>query len=369
MKKVYVFILSMVLLPQASQSSVGRNESIYIGSVGQSLIAFDLAFIHDDGKVSATYFYRTFGKDILLSGSQRGNNLTLTETFLDKKYNEVKKGTFKLIKIQDRLTGVWAFKNQELPVSLRLARPDDLTSPFNTPEIRHMKMKAPYEYLRLNEPLQLKIRQRRFQGGRVLWYQEPKSKTLYPYPGSGEDFPDIVDDQLSTSISLLRTCRGEQVSEDDYEAKPKFLTKKLFSYSTHYVGYCGAHPYIFWDSKSVNLKTGGVVLLEDLYEFAKLPTAAPRDVSKQVESSQYQIYELNRARVLWNLVRKTNVIEIDKECFGLYPQAFVGTPWFLTPQGLTLQPKMSHLDLTCAGEFLLPFSKIKQYRVANDLLN
>jgi hypothetical protein len=103
-KRICVFILAILFFTQASQGSVNRNESVYVGSVGQSLVAFELTFSRTDDQLSATYFYRTIGRDILLSGSQRGENLTLTETFLGKNREEVSKGTFKLVKNPGRFT-------------------------------------------------------------------------------------------------------------------------------------------------------------------------------------------------------------------------------------------------------------------------
>ena len=77
-----------------------------------------------------------------------------------------------------------------------------------------------------------------------------------------------------------------------------------------------------------------------------------------------------RAAVLHKLTsqeRKAVIVGADPACVALYDSVgvFEYITWYLSPEGLILQPALPHAMATCENDFLLPYAKLKPYLTVN----
>ena len=169
----------------------------------------------------------------------------------------------------------------------------------------------------------------------------------------------------------IQTCSNDS---DGFTFDPKIVlySKRILRITGPVYYDCGgAHPDGYSKNLTIDLQTGTILKLEDLYRFAAVPTGL--NLQKQEPFELFSSYTQAQAVVLKKLIlqeSKTFTTEAYPDCNDLYEtgDVFGFITWYLTPEGLIVQPSFPHVAAVCEKDFLLPYAKLKAYLAVNSPL-
>ena len=360
------------ILALASSSLAAKIEGVYVGTLGQTSVVFKLEK-PGGTDLSGVYFYRNYARDIQLSGTLSASGLTFEERGL---YGADSKAKLSLKPQATGFSGTWTDlkSGKSLPVALRAVTPTDLNAVKlpSTPLLRKWKLEEPYEYLRFAMPLAAG-KSEQFNGKPVRWSIELKSKILFfRLPQQSKAVNDALTDEHYLMASNALQCPND--SDDGFTFDPKIVlySKRILSITGPVYYDCGGvHPDGYSENLTLDLQTGNVLTLEDLYRFAAVPTGL--NLKKQEPFELFSSYTQAQAVVLKKLIlqeSKTFSTDADPDCSDLYEtgDVFQFISWYLTPEGLIVQPSFPHVAAVCEKDFLLPYAKLKAYLAVNSPL-
>jgi hypothetical protein len=364
--------LLTTILALASSSLAANIEGVYTGTLGKIGVVFKLEK-PGGTDLSGVYFYRNHARDIQLNGSISGSSLSLEERGL---YGAESKAKLELKPEGSGFSGTWmdTKSGKVLPVQLHAVMPTELNAVTlpSTPLLRRWKLEEPYEYLRFDAPLK-SSKLEKMAGKNVQWWLEPKSKiSFFRLAGQSKAVNDALIDEHYTMASNALQCPND--SEDGFTFDPKIVlySKRILSVTGSVFYDCGgAHPDGYSENLTLDLQTAKVLELEDLYRFVPIPKGL--NLQTQEPFDLFSSYTQARAVVLKKLILqevKTFTTDSDPDCKDLYRtgDVFQFITWYLTPQGLIVQPSFPHVAAACEKDFLLPFAKLKPYLSANSPL-
>jgi hypothetical protein len=368
-------VLALAFLSLVSSSLAAKIEGVYVGTLGQASVVFKLEK-PGDTDLSGAYYYRNYARDIQLNGVLSGSGLLLEERGL---YGGNAKAKLSLKLGPNGFSGTWTdvksakSSAKSLPVKLHAVTPAELNAVKlpNTPLLRKWKLEEAYEYLRFDAPLKA-MKLEKFNGKNVQWWLEPRSKISF-FRLSEKNMVNnaLIDEQYAMASSALQ-CPND--SEDGFTFDPKIVlySKRLLSMTGPVYYDCGGvHPDGYSENLTLDLQSGKVLKLEDLYRFAAVPKGL--DLQTQEPFELFSGFTQARAVVLKKLILqefKTFSTDLETDCKELYEtgDVFQFITWFLTPEGLKIQPSFPHVAAACAKDFLLPYAKLKPYLAANSPL-
>ena len=363
--------LLTAILGLASSSLAAKIEGVYVGTLGKTNVVFKLEKPNETD-LSGVYFYRNHARDIQLSGTLSGSSLTLDEHGLYAAQSNAKLS----LKVQETgFSGTWTDlkSGKSLLLTLRAVTPADLNALKlpSTPLLRKWKLEEPYEYLRFDAPLKAS-RFEKFNGKNVQWWLEPRSKiSFFKLTRESKAVNDALTDEHYLMASNALQCPND--SDDGFTFDPKIVlySKRILSVTGQVYYDCGgAHPDGYSENLTLDLQTGTVLKLEDLYRFAAVQKGL--NLQKQEPFELFSSYTQARAVVLKKLILEVQsfTTDSDTDCRDLYEtgDVFQFITWYLTPEGLIVQPSFPHVAAVCENDFLLPYAKLKPYLAVNSPL-
>ena len=128
------------------------------------------------------------------------------------------------------------------------------------------------------------------------------------------------------------------------------------------------------DKKAIvelDLATAKVLKLEDLYRFVAIPQGL--NLQTQEPFELFSQFTLARATVLRKLISqevKSFSDGLNVDCADVYQseEVFQFITWYVSPDGLVVQPSFPHVAAACENDFLLPYAKLKPYLAPNSPL-
>jgi hypothetical protein len=364
-------ILAPVFLSLTSSSLAAKIEGVYVGTLGQASVVFKLEK-PGGTDLSGAYFYRNYARDIQLNGTLSGQGLTLEERGL---YGGDAKAKLNLRPLANGFSGTWTDVKsaKSLPVKLHAVTPAELNAVKlpSTPLLRKWKLEEAYEYLRFDAPLKA-TKLEKFNGKNVQWWLEPRSKVSFFRLSEKTIVNDaLIDEQYAMASSALQ-CPNDSEGGFTFDPKIVLYSKRLLSMTGPVYYDCGGvHPDGYSENLTLDLQSGKVLKLEDLYRFATVPKGL--NLQTQEPFELFSSFTQARAVVLKKLILqefKTFSTDLETDCKELYEtgDVFQFITWFLTPEGLKIQPSFPHVAAACAKDFLLPYAKLKPYLAANSPL-
>jgi hypothetical protein len=369
---VLTAILALAFSSLAFSDLAGKIEGVYAGTLGKTNVVFKLEK-PGDSDLSGTYFYRNHARDIQLNGTVSGSSLTLEERGL---YGAQSKAKLSLKLEANGFSGVWtdAKSGKALPVKLYTVTSAELNAIKlpSTPLLRKWKLEEPYEYLRFDVPLKA-AKLEKVNGKNVQWWLEPRSKiSFFRLAGQSKTVNDTLTDEQYGMASSALQCPND--SEDGFNFDPKIVlySKRLLSMTASVYYDCGGvHPDGYSENLTLDLQTAKVLTLEDLYGFVAVPKGL--NLQTQEPFELFSSYTQARAVVLKKLIlQEVKAFSKDPEpdCKDLYEtgDVFQFITWYLTPEGLIVQPSFPHVAAACKKDFLLPYARLKPYLTVNSPL-
>jgi hypothetical protein len=361
--------LLTVILALASSSLAAKIEGVYTGTLGQSRVVFKLEKPAGND-FSGTYFYRKFSRDIQLSGTLSGSSLTLEERGL---YGAQGKAKLSLKLEVNGFSGAWvdAKSGKTFPVKLQAVTPVELNAIKlpSTPLLRQWKLKEPYEYLRFDVPLKAG-RLEKSSGKNVQWWLEPKSKVaFFRLPAQSKAVNDALTDEQYGMASSALQCPNDGPDGFSYTSRIVLYSQRILSVAgSAYYDCGGAHPDGFNANLTLDLVTAKVLRLEDAYRFVAVPQGL--NLQTQEPFELFSQFTLARAAVLRKLISqevKSFSDGLNVDCADIYQSedVFQFITWYVTPEGLVVQPSLPHVAAACENDFLLPYAKLKAYLATN----
>jgi hypothetical protein len=363
----------LVLTCNAVSSSLAATiEGVYVGTLGPANVVFKLDK-PGGTDLSGAYYYRNYARDIQLNGVLSGSSLLLEERGL---YGAESKAKLNLKPVANGFSGTWTDlkSGKSLPVKLRSVALNDLNAVKlpSTPLLREWKLKEPYEYLRFAVPLAAG-KSAQFNGKPVRWWIELKSKILFfRLPQQSKAVNDALTDEHYLMASNALQCPNDSQEGFLFDPKIVLYSKRILS-MTGPVSYdCGgAHPDGYSENLTLDLQSGKVLNLEDVYRFVPVPQGLNMQTQEPFEL--FSSFTLARAAVLRDLIlheHKSFTAGTDPSCVEVYEpvDVFQFITWYLTPEGLVVQPSLPHVAAACEKDFLLPYPKLKTHLTVNSAL-
>ena len=380
------------ILALTSSSLAAKIEGVYTGTLGKSNVVFKLEK-PGGTDLSGMYYYRKFSRDIQLNGTLSGSSLTLEEHGL---YGAQSKAKLSLKLEGNGFSGTWidSKSGKTLPVKLQAVTGPELNAIRlpSTPLLRRWKLEEPYEYLRFDAPLKAS-RLEKVSGKNVQWWLEPKSNvTFFRLPGQAKSAQSkstqskfaqsksaqakavndaLTDEQYGMASSALQ-CPNDGPNGFSYTPRIAWYSQRILSVTgAAYYDCGGAHPDGYNANLTLDLATAKVLKLEDLYRFVAIRQGL--NLQTQEPFELFSQFTLARATVLQKLISqevKSFSDGLNVDCADVYQseEVFQFITWYVSPDGLVVQPSFPHVAAACENDFLLPYAKLKPYLASNSPL-
>jgi hypothetical protein len=362
----------MVLFVFCSSAFAASFDGVYVGTLGKSAIALKLE-TDKNALVTGTYYYRNHAIDIRLEGKVTKANITVSE--LGTREN-IAVAALSLNATGNTLKGGWSALKQPkktLPINLHRVTSKDLNALKlpSTPMLNKWKLEQPYDYLRFNAPLKL-LKTETVNGKKVQWWLEPKSKIEFlRLANESKAVNDaLTDEHFNIAFNDL-DCLSSPNGDFAYTPKIALYSKRILSVAATSEYYCGgAHPDGNAENLNLDLETGKVLEIEDVYRFTAIPEGLKIDPNDYSEA--YGKYLESRGAAVKKLILAEFggfTKDIDKECASAYTdETFSYFSWYLTSKGIVIQSAFPHVAAACDNEFELPYTNLVQYLSPNSTL-
>ncbi len=366
----------VVLFAFCSSVFAANFDGVYVGTLGKSAIVLKLST--DKGShVMGTYYYRNHALDIQLEGKVSKARISLSE--LGTREN-IPVASLLLNAAGNSLKGGWSSIKQPqkvLVINLRRVISKDLNALKlpSTPMLNKWKLEQPYDYLRFDAPLQL-LRTETVNGKKVQWWLEPKSKIEFLRLANESKTVNaaLTDEHYNIAMNDL-DCLGSPNGDFAYTPKIALYSKRILSIAARSEYYCGgAHPDSSAENLNLDLETGKVLEIEDVYRFTPIPEGLKIDPENSSEA--YGTYLEARGAAVKKLIlaqfgtfTKALGKDVDKECASAYDdETFSYFSWYLTNKGIVIQSAFPHVAAACDNDFELPYETLTQYLAPNSPL-
>ena len=207
------------------------------------------------------------------------------------------------------------------------------------------------------------------------WYIEPSSQVRYIQLQSGYS-PDRLDklnavlrDRHLKLAEDTLTCLSSPNLGQSYQNVSTEVARAdqdIVSVTSHIEFDCGgAHPDFYRQSIVLAVDSGRRLLLEDLY---LLTGALPKglDLVNRKPENLYYDYVDKRAEVVKQLAMAAAGNEADLEAGCDYSLGgsweFIDDSWYLSAQGLAVQPEFPSVARACEMDFIIPYAVLAAYR-------
>jgi hypothetical protein len=359
----------MVLFVFYSSAFAAKFDGVYVGTLGKSAIVLKLS-TDKDSHVTGTYYYRNHALDIQLEGKVSKARISVSE--LGTREN-IPVASLSLNAAGNTLKGGWASVKQPkkvLAINLNRVTSKDLNALKlpSTPLLNKWKLEQPYDYLRFDAPLKL-IRIETVSGKKVQWWLEPKSKIEFlRLVNESKAVNDALTDEHYNIASNDLDCLGSANGDFAYTPKIALYSKRILSISARTEYYCGgAHPDSSAENLNLDLETGKVLEIEDVYRFTPIPEGLKLDPENSSEA--YGTYLESRGAAVKKLILAEFggfTKDLDKECASAYDdETFSYFSWYLTSKGIVIQSAFPHVAAACDNDFELPAASIAPYLAPN----
>ena len=371
-----IFRIFVVLFAFCSSAFAAKFDGVYVGALGKSAIVLTLE-TDKDSLVSGTYYYRNHAIDIRLEGKANKSVVSLSEFESDRTGVTAR---LSLKNAGNTFTGSWASVKQPkkpLAVNLHRVTSKDLSSIKlpSTTLLNKWKLEQPYDYLRLDAPAKL-LKTESVNGKSVQWWLEPKSKIEFVrLPGESKTINNALTDAHYNLAMNDLDCLSSGNGDFSYTPKVALYSKRILSISARTEYYCGgAHPDSSAENLNLDLSTGKVLEIEDVYRFTPIPEGLKIDPENSSEA--YGTYLEARGAAVKKLIlaqfgtfTKALGKDVDKECASAYDdETFSYFSWYLTGKGIVIQSAFPHVAAACDNDFELPYETLTQYLAPNSAL-
>jgi hypothetical protein len=362
----------MVLFAFCSTALAANIDGIYIGTLGKSGVVLKLE-TEKSAQASGMYYYRNYAIDIRLEGKINKSSITLSE--FGTGTIEPTASVF-LSSAGNVLSGRWASLKQPkrfLAINLRRVTSKDLNKLKlpSTPMLNKWKLEQPFDYLRFNTPAKL-VKTETVNGKKVQSWLEPKSKIVFfRLEGQRKAVNDALTDEHYKLASSSLECLGSFNGDYSYTPKVALYSKRILSVSARVYYYCGgAHPDGGRENFNLDLETGKVLEIEDVYRFIAIPNGLKIDPSNSSEA--YSKYQETRGAAIKKLIFDqfgSFTKNVDAGCADIYQdETFAYFSWYLTAEGVVIESAFPHVAATCDSEFELPYETVTAYLAPNSPL-
>jgi hypothetical protein len=362
----------LVIFAFGSVASAASLDGVYVGTLGKSAIALKLE-TDKNLVVTGTYYYRNHAIDIRLEGKLNKSVVSLSEFESDRTGVTAK---LSLKSAGSTFSGNWAAVKQPkkfLAINLRRVTSKDLSALKlpSTAMLNKWKLEQPFDYLRFNSPLKL-LRTETMNGKKVQWWVEPKSKISFlRLVNESKTVNDALTDEHYNIAFNNLDCLSSPNGDFAYTPKIALYSKRILSIAAYAEYYCGgAHPDGNAENLNLDLETGKVLAIEDVYRFVSIPEGLKIDPNDYSEA--YSKYLESRGAVVKKLILAEFggfTKDIDKECASAYTdETFSYFSWYLTAKGIVIQSSFPHVAAACDNDFELPYASLVQYLSPNSPL-
>jgi hypothetical protein len=366
------FKVLMVLFAFCSTALAASIDGVYVGTLGKSGIVLKLE-TGKDPPISGSYYYRNHAVDIRLEGKINKAYVALSE--FGSGTTEATASVF-LSSAGNVLSGRWASVKQPkrfLAINLRRVTSKDLNTVKlpSTTMLNKWKLEQPYDYLRFDMVPKL-VKTETVGGKKVQWWIEPKSKIVFfRLEGQSKAVNNALTDEHYRIANNNLDCLSSANGDYSYTPKIALYSKRILSVSADVYYYCGgAHPDGGSENFNLDLETGKVLQLEDVYRFIAIPEGLKIDPSDYSEA--YSKYQEARGAAVKKLILDqfgSFTTGIDKECSSAYDnETFSYFSWYLTSKGVVLQSAFPHVAAACDNDFEFPYNTLTQYLAPNSPL-
>lgn len=350
---------------------------VLTGTLGKSPIVVELNLTSAED-VTGRYFYEKYHKDLPLSGSSNGNDLTLTEGLSYDEQADLPK--LALHKNPDATwAGQWSSKGKTFKVQLEereIAGPGQAAEPG----WQDIYKQSAYDYLRLTQ-LPLKAdKKTTFMGHALQWWVEPASGVSMFEITSGypTDQAARINQQLRARlwqevVSYNECMLNASRSGGDFAqtVTPHLLTPGIVSLNVFTSYDCGgAHPD-FGDSP-INLDAGTAkaLTLEDVLWVGKgAPLHYERDEKGDASFETYSDYRSKQfAPWLVAQLKATQPADMqapatEDDCDYTDPSVWEFPSWYFTEEGIYFGPYFARVARACEGPewSVVPYSVVKAH--------
>jgi hypothetical protein len=362
----------MVLFAFCSTALAASIDGVYVGTLGKSGIVLKLE-TGKDPPILGVYYYRNHAVDIRLEGKINKAYITLSE--FGAGGNEPTALLWFNV-ASNTLSGGWSPIKQPkrfLPINLRRITSKDLNAVKlpSTTMLNQWKLEQPYEYLRFDTPPKL-VKTETVGGNKVQWWLEPKSKIVFfRLEGQSKTVNNALTDEHYRIAYNNLDCLSSANGDYSYTPKIALYSKRIFSVAADVYYYCGgAHPDGGSENFTLDLETGKVLEIEDVYRFIPIPEGLKIDSSNSSEA--YSKYLEARGAAVKKLILDqfgSFTTGIDKECSDAYTdETFSYFSWYLTSKGVVIQSAFPHVAAACDNDFEMPYKTLEQYLAPNSPL-
>ncbi len=375
--KAWIGFALVTLSCSLASSLAAPLEGVYLGKIGSLEVVFQFGSKNENAQFKNSYYYRKFSREIELerptaSDSLNENIFTEVSPYPEHVniatltiHSDTLKGSYKNIK-----TG------KILLLEPTVLKSSDLKSPIVGAFMDKLKKESPFDYLKFNQLLVTGLWiQATTDGQKPSLIQKTSSLGKYKYSYISDTRTQLSYPQLEGKIfekvnASLRDALLEDVknaldcSEWNLNSKPIFISENWVSINGYEDNYCGgAHPNAYPTNLTVQVKSGKVLMLEDLYHFIPVPKNLDWN-----NYDSYSAYTQARGKIIVKLLEQNFSKFKEWECFNESMSNSFDIPyWSLSPQGLVLQGDFPHVVGMCMEEkWVLPYATIAKYRFAKE---
>lgn len=388
--RIALLLAGLTLACVSAASAAEPQKAVYTGTLGHQAIVMELSS-GDNDDLDGRYFYLRHHRDLLLTGrTETHDHIHLFEGTDD----ESPRPEIDLVRQPD---GHWAgswHSPQGKTLALAL-QPATLPPPSADAAdyLKRLRLKDPYEYLRLSG-LTLQAGPRTaFMGHTLQWWTEPDSKiTLFDIV---DGYPDnqrkrlngVLMDRLWNEVSSFYACMAgaSRHGEGDYEqtVTPHLMTPSLLSVSLFTSYDCGgAHPDFGDGPINLDARTARPLTLEDIlwlgkgkpfhYNDAGDDAPVPDGEPNSVDFDAFAAYRTNMlspwlahqfAKLYPKKIAEAGV-QADDECGYGDPSVWEFPSWHMETGGLFIGPSFARVARVCEANddwSLLPWTLVKQH--------
>jgi hypothetical protein len=345
---------SMKNRPVAAADSPAPD--VFKGTIGQTAVVMSL---YADGS-QGSYFYEKYKHDILLHGTAKGADYQLAEGLDDDPDRTGNRMV--LHRSGTQLTGTYTTaKGKVLPVTLVLVPPGSVPEPrpdlkLEADERGSVTATGDYNRLRLTG-MQLTPQKQETVGGHytVQWYLEPRSGERlfrlvagWPQAAMTAINTKLEARQFQSALSEL-ACAGDGASPDRITFE--LVNDRFLSMQSASEWDCegAAHPGSGVEGATFDTRTGQLLTLDDLWWLGK--GAKPKEDSDAFFTYRREVFAPAVVQLLTRLhPQEMRKPASDDDCDYSDSEVWDIPSYWLTDQGLQLQPSFSHVQQVCESD-------------------
>ncbi|HUH56882.1 MAG TPA: hypothetical protein VLZ32_14230 [Rhodanobacter sp.] len=383
------FLAGFVLACVSLSVSADEKKAVYGGMLGHQAIVMELGSGDGDG-LDGRYFYRRHHRDLLLTDrTGTADHVHLFEGSDD----DSPRPEIDLVRQPDgHWTGTWRSpqgKTLALTLQPAIVPPPAADAPDY---LKQLRLKDPYEYLRLSGLTLHAGPRTTFMGHTLQWWTEADSKiTLFDIV---DGYPDdqrrrlngVLMDRLWNEVSSFYACMAGASGhgEGDYEqtVTPHLMTPSLFSVSLLTSYDCGgAHPDFGDGPLNLDARTARPLTLEDIlwlgkgmpFHYNDSEDDAPA-ADGEPNSVDFDAFSAYRTKSLspWLAqqfatlypAKMTSGNADEDECGYDDPSVWEFPSWHMETGGLFIGPSFARVARVCEANddwSLLPWAVVKQH--------